>query len=1144
MAQEPRLMAFEQALKDEGIAGTQLEPVARSIFQQESSSGKNVKTSNAGARGPMQVLPATFKAYNPQGNIDDPYDNSVGGLRYIKDLFSKTNDAGLTAVGYYGGPKAIEKAKAGVAVRDPRNPNAPDTLQYMEQVMGRTKGAPAGKRARPAVPKEIQTNAPELGPNYQAALALMAKADDLSEAREKIAEEDYANAGADFSQAKQMLAQIKPISGFVDQEPRRMASGGEVTNPIHNVQNFKSGGMVSSVIDRVAGSIKKVEPTPAAAEPLPPPPPEPYGFQRPTGPASQALVQWYNQRTGERFTAPSGGYTNPNKEWTDNPFRSYVAPSNLEDFVRPAAAYGIEGTSMQPVRYPSYTPPAMTGTPARTPIMQQFNTAAPYTFMNQGTRLMAEGGEAKKESPSMGENIKGTAKEILRSMQYAPYDLLGAPVDVINLGLKGVDYVTGSKLATNKPVGGSDYLIQKSRELGIADEPTGSTTETLTRLGTGIVSPTAGPKALALAAEKVAAKIAPKTTSRAQLDVVKAAEPVPVPAPPKITETPPAAPAIEARPEPSRTMYPDEIDPAVQREIFESASPPPAQKDRLFFGQIEKWTQSLSGKPTVQELKNRFSKVGRDYEINRLNLALEGKKPTDKVDAKELLETLKATSPQRYRTIINEPQEGKFYQGMDNPRPSSPLGTINLMEDVDPNAALSGSVAQQLESLRNIVTQPYYFSMRGPQDIKALSAYLKGPIINRPDLAGSVIKFEKDMAGLDKRVSDLLNDKDAHLYIYTGASRVNLDGGKEIRKAQDQLLPKILQENKLDPAKYEYNFQLPEAIRESLDKQVSELVSTKIGKAVAKKYGFPYRGISELETTMQNLYDQARLQRKIALTNAGSVYEDAINSAIKKLEAEAPYAGQHSSITGSANPVSFSRFMDIELPMVQNGKMKDLNGIFVTELQSDRLDDLRKFGVKGGSSYKDIEEYNKLDQQIDDVVRDARIFIGNRNFKDLDEVEQKKYFEFGIQENKLVQKQKQLRNRLEYLKENDPNLYGISEAFPGMADMPQVTQQLMIKNAVAAAIQRKNQFVLFPGADSAQPQLYEKLPNNVRTVVKDLGPGFEIKKVPMESENGDVVERIGIFWDDNAAKRVAKEGVRFAKGGLVDKNDLPDQKYI
>ena len=134
-------------------------------------------------------------------------------------------------------------------------------------------------------------------------------------------------------------------------------------------------------------------------------------------------------------------------------------------------------------------------------------------FAGTSTRLFADGGEVeKKPEPSMGEKVKGTAKEILRSMQYTPYDLLGAPVDIGNLALKGVDYVTGSKLATEKPVGGSDYLIQKSRELGIADKPTGSTTETLTRLGTGIISPTAGPRAVAAAGQAV------KGTAKAALE--------------------------------------------------------------------------------------------------------------------------------------------------------------------------------------------------------------------------------------------------------------------------------------------------------------------------------------------------------------------------------------------------------------------------------------------------------------------------------------------------------------------------------------------------------------------------------------------------------------------------------------------------
>ena len=102
----------------------------------------------------------------------------------------------------------------------------------------------------------------------------------------------------------------------------------------------------------------------------------------------------------------------------------------------------------------------------------------------------------------------------------------------------------------------------------------------------------------------------------------------------------------------------------------------------------------------------------------------------------------------------------------------------------------------------------------------------------------------------------------------------------------------------------------------------------------------------------------------------------------------------------------------------------------------------------------------------------------------------------------------------------------------------------MLKNAVYAGIQRNKNGVLFPGSDSSQAQLYEKLPNNIRSVLKDLGPGFEMRKVPLQYENGSTIDRYGIFWKDDAAKRISKEGVRFKEGGMVDKNDDENQKYI
>lgn len=135
---DPVVDPFEDALKAEGLTG-KAAAIARSIYQQESSSGKNTKTSNAGAVGGMQIIPATFKSVaDKDWDINDPTQNARAGIRYVKKLFEQAGgDPALTAAGYYGGPGGLEKARRGVAVSDPRNPNAPTTLQYGQQVAAR-----------------------------------------------------------------------------------------------------------------------------------------------------------------------------------------------------------------------------------------------------------------------------------------------------------------------------------------------------------------------------------------------------------------------------------------------------------------------------------------------------------------------------------------------------------------------------------------------------------------------------------------------------------------------------------------------------------------------------------------------------------------------------------------------------------------------------------------------------------------------------------------------------------------------------------------------------------------------------------------------------------------------------------------------
>jgi len=134
---------FEQALSAEGVSD-HLASVARSVFQQESGSGRNTKTSNAGAVGNMQIIPSTFKSVADNGwDINNPEHNMRAGIRYLGQMYKQANgDAALTAAGYYGGPGGLEKARRGIAVSDPRNPNAPTTLQYGQQVASRIPNSP------------------------------------------------------------------------------------------------------------------------------------------------------------------------------------------------------------------------------------------------------------------------------------------------------------------------------------------------------------------------------------------------------------------------------------------------------------------------------------------------------------------------------------------------------------------------------------------------------------------------------------------------------------------------------------------------------------------------------------------------------------------------------------------------------------------------------------------------------------------------------------------------------------------------------------------------------------------------------------------------------------------------------------------
>ncbi len=130
---------FDEAVRLEGDISDLMARVGYSIYHQESGAGRNTKTSNRGAVGGMQVLPGTFKQVaDKDWDINNPVHNIRAGLRYLKWLDKKAGgDPRLLAAGYYGGPGGLEKARQGIAVSDPVNPRAPNTLEYGEQVARR-----------------------------------------------------------------------------------------------------------------------------------------------------------------------------------------------------------------------------------------------------------------------------------------------------------------------------------------------------------------------------------------------------------------------------------------------------------------------------------------------------------------------------------------------------------------------------------------------------------------------------------------------------------------------------------------------------------------------------------------------------------------------------------------------------------------------------------------------------------------------------------------------------------------------------------------------------------------------------------------------------------------------------------------------
>jgi hypothetical protein len=90
------------------------------------SGGRIDAVSGKGARGPMQLMPATAKELGV--NPDDWKDNIRGGVKYINQMLNQFGDPRLAVAAYNAGPGAVRRA-GGI-------PEFKETQNYVQKVLG------------------------------------------------------------------------------------------------------------------------------------------------------------------------------------------------------------------------------------------------------------------------------------------------------------------------------------------------------------------------------------------------------------------------------------------------------------------------------------------------------------------------------------------------------------------------------------------------------------------------------------------------------------------------------------------------------------------------------------------------------------------------------------------------------------------------------------------------------------------------------------------------------------------------------------------------------------------------------------------------------------------------------------------------
>jgi len=592
--------------------------------------------------------------------------------------------------------------------------------------------------------------------------------------------------------------------------------------------------------------------------------------------------------------------------------------------------------------------------------------------------------------------------------------------------------------------------------------------------------------------------------------------------------------------------------PTAQLPVVTPVAPPvavPVSAEFPFVGRLDEFAASMKGPAQKEQLINQVKGKFREQDVARLEEALSGLGPKDKVTPAMLQQALASTySPSRYRSA-EIPTTGSMYDASDNVFfPDKKItGSINLYLKETPEMLAN---MDEIAGLKKGITDVLY-GTTNPEKIKSLNAFIENSPLAAKIPEMGVLKQQLENAlptitrfsKMGDEVSDIRNlllfpisyKKEGFDYFTELDRRVALategmPSGIQRQIAQNNL--RIIEEPKL--------------VQDLMQKGSDKLVA--LGGDPIDVPAFMQRnGLLDAPVMQENGFLKPRKESVALMASSDDVLktqwkentgpiEKGIQAGLDRIRAKLKdeknkleeallpytgYGGRHRQVTAGENmPVGFSRFTEHTVDM--NGQQ--LKGRHVHELQSDLSRDMKELGPKSGSIEKDRQELATLKSKLAGV-------------DELDPTQK-------IEKAKLDKRVDALERRISL---TAPGKYSLEQPFAGFETNPTVRMQLLIKNAIQSSIRSGQDFVTFPGKESSNPKLYEKLLPNLKQAVKDLGgekAGFDIKPITLPNPGGTEPTVWGVVWSPETAAKAIEKGVPFNKGGMVERKTDDNRRYM